>query len=305
MHDNQIGGCVAIIPLARFVFSPVWTYVADRTGRRRLVVLALVVASAVAMMGIFFAVSFATLVTAIAFYAAASAGVLPLIDARVMHCLGASHRQSYGAQRLWGAMTWGVVTALVGMAVDGLGNDTDVLFYAFWLFSAVVCAVLGLTLFSPVWDEPPAEGAPLPRWQPLACLLPCLPQTTEFVTVGSETPAGPPPVASIVSHRRVRVESPTSHNPDAGSAEADTSSLLSATPVSPPSLADVSFFRAIRLILNAYIVFVLWVSFCLGFGMQIVFGYLFVFLKDDLKASHTLLGLSTMMTVVFEFPCVS
>jgi hypothetical protein len=65
----------------------------------------------------------------------------------------------------------------------------------------------------------------------------------------------------------------------------------------------VSFCASLSLILAApFSWLILAMCLFLGFGMSIVFYYLFLFLHDDLGASHTVLGLSVSMTVVFEFP---
>lgn len=366
LTKSQIGSVVAFVPLARFVFAPVWTYVADRYQRHFAVSVASYLASAFTLLLFFLSHTFAAIIFSVGLYAALSSAVMPLIDARVLRILGPSRRQAYGAQRLWGALSWGVNSALIGALADAAGGDVRIFFYSCWLCGLLLLgtlrALFSERLESEIGDNYTASGVPVDSWRPFQLVAAAEPaatedgQTEQYASVQNPSAALAPvatvsgdatlPKSTIVDSEcldqveihgsNTVLESPPSSAdnsmPECGqlaAQQADSTAHVAAAARDIPTdeqendennaVADesmpavhgeinrapvpLSFCASLGLILAApFSWLILAMCLFLGFGMSIVFYYLFLFLHDDLGASHTLLGLSVSMTVVFEFP---
>jgi PPP family 3-phenylpropionic acid transporter len=76
---------------------------------------------------------------------------LPLIDSATIHMMG-NDKDRYGSVRVWGTVSWGIVTAIVGLVLENIG-----LVYMFWIF-AVLMSVNLLFLRSLRFEENPERG---------------------------------------------------------------------------------------------------------------------------------------------------
>ncbi len=147
----QIGILTGIGPLIGLAAKPFWAGYADATNRHRLV-LYLSVGAAVALNAIFpFLRSFSLILGVQILMAVLSSHTLPMVDSAAIHMMG-SNRDRYGSVRLWGTVSWGIVSALAGFVLDRLG-----LVSMFWIF----CVLMSINLFllsSLQFEENPERG---------------------------------------------------------------------------------------------------------------------------------------------------
>ena len=157
----QIGLLASISPLTTLFAAPFWGGLADATHRHKAVMLAAIVGAGLAVMGLSQTRSFALLAGIVVLYAFFAAPIIPLLDNTVLALLG-DRRDRYGAQRLWGAIGWGLSGPVAGALVERLGIS--------WAFS-VYLTLLVLVLI-PALRLPIAPAArPSPYWSGMRRLL--------------------------------------------------------------------------------------------------------------------------------------
>lgn len=149
----QIGLLAGITPLIAMVGAPLWTNLADRTGRHRLI-LGLTTAGVIAVALIVPTLN-ALLPVAlmIALYAFLGSPIVSLSDSATMSMLG-DERSQYGRVRLGGTFGWAMAAPLAGLLVERNGLQM-----AFWGYAAfmALALVVGQRL---TFDSPSAAGAP-------------------------------------------------------------------------------------------------------------------------------------------------
>jgi PPP family 3-phenylpropionic acid transporter len=130
----QIGVLAGLIPLITLGSSPFWGGVADATRRHRAVLLFNIAGLWLAVMGLLFASTFATLLLGVIAYAVFVGPIVPLVDNAVMDLLG-ERKADYGLVRVWGAVGWGVAAAAMGPVLQRAGLAWG--FYGFLAFMAL------------------------------------------------------------------------------------------------------------------------------------------------------------------------
>lgn len=130
----QIGVLAGLIPLITLGSSPFWGGIADASHRHRAVLLFNIAGLWLAVLGLLFARSFATLLLGVVAYAIFVGPIVPLIDNAVMDLLG-ERKADYGRVRAWGAVGWGVTAAAMGPILQRAGLTWG--FYGFLVFMAL------------------------------------------------------------------------------------------------------------------------------------------------------------------------
>ena len=138
-------GVLSAIPAAvSIVAAPAWGVIADRLGDvRPPIVVAGLWTTAIAVV-LTFQPPVALLGILVGLMAAGSAGLVPLVDARTVQRLGRD-RERYGRARLWGSISFMVVTIGVGGLIAATSLVSSLAAYALLLAGAVVAsaALLG------------------------------------------------------------------------------------------------------------------------------------------------------------------
>lgn len=142
LSASQIGLLAGLLPLVTLVSAPLWSGLADVTGRHRALLLLALGGSVAAVLGLSQTGSLAGLILLVMLNAFSLAPVIPLIDNTVLAMLG-ERRSLYGQQRLWGAVGWGVVAPLAGRLIDSLGMAAAFGGYALLMFGCLL-VVAGL-----------------------------------------------------------------------------------------------------------------------------------------------------------------
>ena len=121
------------------VGTPLWSAVADITGRHRLVLGLLAVATAASFQMLAFVRSYYSILCTLSLYSLSSAGLVTLAEHVVLQLLGPHGLAQYGHQRLWGTLSFGATSALVGQCLSWANGDVWPLFV---LIPAAALAVL-------------------------------------------------------------------------------------------------------------------------------------------------------------------
>ena len=140
----QIGLLMSLLQVMRIFAPNIWGHVADRTGRRSLIVQIAAVGSVLVFTGVFVSDEFWWLfgvMAALSFFWSAS---LPLVEATTLSHLG-ERTDGYGLIRLWGSVGFIVM-------VVGLGYAFDYVSIA-WLPWAVLAVMIGIAVFARVIPE--------------------------------------------------------------------------------------------------------------------------------------------------------
>jgi PPP family 3-phenylpropionic acid transporter len=139
----QIGLLVALPGLLQIVATPLWGMFADALRIHRTLLPLAAAGTLLPVLLIGHTGSFELLLILVALLAVFTAPVTPLADSATLALLG-KHRSRYGAQRVWGAVGWGLSTLLAGALVQRLG--LRVTFPSYFVVGALAA---GVALFLP------------------------------------------------------------------------------------------------------------------------------------------------------------
>ena len=138
LSGAQIGLLVGISPIVTLLAAPFWGALADSTRRHR-TVLTITIIGAMSMIALLSQAStLVWLVPIVVAYAFFAAPIMPLVDNGVMEMLG-ERRELYGRQRVWGAIGWGIASAVAGALIDRYG--LGIAFYSFIFFFVILLGV--------------------------------------------------------------------------------------------------------------------------------------------------------------------
>ncbi|WGF89356.1 MFS transporter [Marinivivus vitaminiproducens] len=141
-----ISAAIALGMAARVALAPVIARAADRSGRRRRI---MIVSAALALAGqaSFFAIDGAPAILAVSLLTgAALSAIMPLGDAVAMRHVGAGH-VAYGPVRLWGSIAFVATSLLTGAMIAAFGSET-----VLGLVVASTALILAACLLMPAGD---------------------------------------------------------------------------------------------------------------------------------------------------------
>ena len=147
----QIGLLTGITPLVTLVCSPLWTGLADLSGRRRLVMSLSILGAILALVAFPSFTSFAAILALAILYYAFNAPLTAFIDSATMYMLGAE-KAKYGQVRVGGTIGFGVMATVAGLLVESYGLKV-----AFWGGGALL--LMGLLVAQKLAHNPQSAGA--------------------------------------------------------------------------------------------------------------------------------------------------
>jgi PPP family 3-phenylpropionic acid transporter len=118
MTGLQIGTLASIRPAAMLVSQPVWGAIADLWGRRRALLMTMVLATGL-VAGFAGGQSFWFLFGWVILHALLTSPIGSLLDSLVLDHLESQPKLSYGQFRLWGAIGWAILALVVGRLISG------------------------------------------------------------------------------------------------------------------------------------------------------------------------------------------
>jgi MFS transporter, PPP family, 3-phenylpropionic acid transporter len=142
----EISILVAVQPVMRMIAPTLWGWLADRSGKRLLVVQIAATLSAVCYLGVFATTSFWGMFVVLGLMGFFWSASMPLVEATTLTYLG-KHSARYGRIRSWGSI--GFIASVVG-----LGYALDHMAINWLLWAGVICE-LGILIFAR--QIPPTE----------------------------------------------------------------------------------------------------------------------------------------------------
>ncbi len=142
----QIAILMSVLPVMRMIAPNLWGWLADRTGKRLLVVQVAALGAALSYLGVFFTTQFYGLLLVMGLMSFFWSASMPLVEATTLTYLG-SRSARYGRIRSWGSVGFIV-------AVLGLGYAFDFIAIA-WILWVGVAIKLGILFFA--HQFPPTE----------------------------------------------------------------------------------------------------------------------------------------------------
>ena len=135
----QIGLLTGIAPLVTLGFAPLWTRIADRTLRHRLM-MSLAIVGGLVVVALFPTLhAFGPILVLAILLNVFLSPVTPFADSAAMAMLG-EQKHMYGRIRLGGTIGYGVATSLAGVLVQHYGID-----FAFWGCAALFLLALAVS----------------------------------------------------------------------------------------------------------------------------------------------------------------
>jgi len=125
LSSTQSGLVVTLLFVAMFVALPFWGIGADRWGRKKTLVIAIVVSS-ISLLGFLLGNTFFFFVGWMIFFAVVFNPVPPLIDSLALDYIERQRAISYGHLRMLGSLGWLIAAPIVGHFVDN--NELDIIF---------------------------------------------------------------------------------------------------------------------------------------------------------------------------------
>jgi PPP family 3-phenylpropionic acid transporter len=150
----QIGLLAGMAPLIALVGAPLWTNLADRTGRHRLILSLTMAGVIVVVLVIPTLNALLPVVGMIALYSLLGSPIVSLSDSATMTMLG-DERDQYGRVRIGGTFGWAMAAPLAGLLIENNGLEM-----AFWSYAAFMALALVVSQRL-VFDSP--VGAPALR----------------------------------------------------------------------------------------------------------------------------------------------
>ncbi len=132
----QIAILMSVQPVMRMLAPNLWGWLADRTGRRLLVVQIAAACAALSYLGVFFTTQFYGLLLVLGLMSFFWSASMPLVEATTLTYLG-SHSARYGRIRSWGSL--GFIVAVLGL---GYAFDTIAIAWILWVGLALKVGIL-------------------------------------------------------------------------------------------------------------------------------------------------------------------
>jgi len=139
----QIGIIAAVPPLLKIIVPAFFGLAADRTGRRRVMIIATSAATTLAFAFLLSVTSFVGILTVMIGFAFAWAPVLPLVEATTLETVDRLKRFDYGRIRLWGSVGFITAAAAMGVLLDTV-SDRAILYGVLIAFAVTTVAAFGL-----------------------------------------------------------------------------------------------------------------------------------------------------------------
>lgn len=144
LSGSEIGLLGGVGPFVTLVAAPLWGALADMLRQHKRVLMLAISGVMLGMLGIALARDLRLLLPIVMLYIFFGSPVISLVDYTVLNLLG-ERKAEYGRQRFWGAVSWGVMGALLGVITQRYGPAW--IFVAFFVLIAIaLCVALRLPI---------------------------------------------------------------------------------------------------------------------------------------------------------------
>lgn len=148
LSGSQIGLLGGVGPFVTLVAAPLWGALADILRQHKRVLLLAISGVMLGMLGIALARDLRLLLPIVMVYVFFGSPVISLVDYTVLTLLG-DRKAEYGRQRYWGAVSWGLMGALLGVITQRYGPA-----WIFVAFFVLITIALFVALRLPITEAP-------------------------------------------------------------------------------------------------------------------------------------------------------
>ena len=124
LNGTQIGWIASIGALVSLIFSPVWTDIAAKRGRGRIILQISLVTSAILALFLGQQVNFIWILVINALQAITFAAISPLSDSLAVSVTKSS-RSGFGSVRVWASVGWCPIVLIAGWVIEKYGIPTS------------------------------------------------------------------------------------------------------------------------------------------------------------------------------------
>ena len=145
----QLGFALAIGPLLGILASPLWGYIADRTGKRKEILFIIVVGSAISYLYVSNVSIFIHLIVSLAILSVFTSPVMPIASALSFGILGKINSVKFGKIRAFGTIGYLIAVILVPQVIIILGKtnqQTSSDLKTIFPIAAILCLISALPL---------------------------------------------------------------------------------------------------------------------------------------------------------------
>eukprot|EP01132_Coremiostelium_polycephalum_P000473 gene473-599_t len=302
ISPSNIGLITCLIPFLNFISTPSWALLADKYNIQKLVLLGTSISSTIILLllipvnkilpGIFILIFV---------YSILSAPLFPLVDSVVLKALG-KERRLYGQQRLWGAISWGIMAAVVGILIERY--FIDVIFYTY----SILMAMFALVLFFTGRDEITNGFKRISSFSKIEnneinSNIELENSNNDDNNNDEQQKSNTTTTTSIlVSDSQNQIEDQSNES----LIENDLENQLESIEIDSDNDNDkgrLSTWEVIKqMVTNSQMMIFLFAILVVGMTANIIQNFLFLYLKDEKDASTILLGTTIPFTVVMELP---
>ncbi|KAK5579652.1 hypothetical protein RB653_009337 [Dictyostelium firmibasis] len=147
LKPSIIGIITCLIPFLSFLSSPFWANISDRFGIQKKIV---IVNSLLSMIALLLLIptgdNIVGIFILIGLYSIVSSPICPIVDSLVLKDLGEDSKL-YGQQRLFGAISYGIVAFFTGMVINHFSMNYLYVIYAFWMVVFLIFYVFNQTKY--------------------------------------------------------------------------------------------------------------------------------------------------------------
>lgn len=145
----QLGFALAVGPLFGIVVSPLWGYIADRTGQRKKVLAIAVLGSSIGYLTVPTATNFLSLLILLGILAIFSSPAMALASSLSFGILGKTNVINFGTIRVWGTLGYLVSVVLVPLVLIFIeGSERSEISYSLKLIFPIAAALSLIAVFA-------------------------------------------------------------------------------------------------------------------------------------------------------------
>ena len=295
LTELQIGVVVAIIPLVKFLGSPLGGYIFDKSGESKIIWILVVIGTALSIQFLLLTSNLYLIGLICGIWSLIQSPMNSIANHAVLIHLG-ENKKNYGKYRLWGAVSWGIISFLIGVIITYFPLYTSYISYAIGLF--IFAFYIFITKFKKITTTEEINKN----------------EDEKGLIEDEESEIGNLKSNSIdhneINHENdenVKNDIDVSSNSEENELDNDqTSSFIqkdeSLDATNEEEENKSNFMILLHILLQRDVIVFFLVMFMMGIGVTVIYIYLFIYLQNDLNASETLMGISIVCTVSTEIP---
>ncbi|KAM9970621.1 hypothetical protein ACTFIR_002483 [Dictyostelium discoideum] len=147
LKPSIIGIITCLLPFLSFLSSPFWTNISDRFGiQKKIIIINSVLSMILFLLLIPSGNNIIAIFILIGIFSFVSPPICPIIDSLVLKELGEDSKL-YGQQRLFGAVSYGLVAFFTGIIINHYSIDFLPVIYAFWIIVFLIFYIFNQTKY--------------------------------------------------------------------------------------------------------------------------------------------------------------